>query len=136
MTLGRAILIRKLRADLEDRELCGCGGLLAKRLRSTQRSEAKECGTFYVGQMLGTWVCFTFYHSATVVPLRVGLHKDHDFCPVSGYREVHTQIVGIGKMQQCRTQDLSSLYFEELMAPGKHASADVRSRWKLSLAPI
>jgi hypothetical protein len=60
---------------------------------------------------------FTFYYSATV-PLNVGLHKDHSFCPVPGYREVHTQIVGLGKMQQCLAKDLSSLYFEELMAPG------------------
>ena len=60
---------------------------------------------------------FTFYHSATV-PLNVGLHKDHDFCPVPGFREVHTQIVGFGKMQQCRERDICTLYLEEPMAPG------------------
>jgi hypothetical protein len=60
---------------------------------------------------------FTFYHSATV-PLNVGLHKDHDFCPVPGFREVHTQIVGFGKMQQCRERDIGTLYLEEPMAPG------------------
>lgn len=60
---------------------------------------------------------FTFYHAATV-PLNVGLHKDHDFCPVPGFREVHTQIVGFGKMQQCREKDLATLYLEEPMAPG------------------
>ena len=60
---------------------------------------------------------FTFYHSATV-PLNVGLHKDHDFCPVPGFREVHTQIVGFGKMQQCRERDIATLYLEEPMAPG------------------
>lgn len=59
----------------------------------------------------------TFYHSASV-PLKVGLHKDHPFCPVPGFREVHTQIVGFGKMQQCREKDPATLYLEEPMAPG------------------
>ena len=36
---------------------------------------------------------FTMYHSSTV-PLNVGLHREHDFCPVPGFREVHTQIIG------------------------------------------
>ncbi|WP_370228391.1 hypothetical protein [Cognatishimia sp.] len=60
---------------------------------------------------------FTVYHSATI-PLKVGLHKEHDFCPVPGFREVHTQIAGFGKMQQCREKDVSTLYLEEPMAPG------------------
>ena len=60
---------------------------------------------------------FTIYHSASV-PLKVGLHRDHAFCPVPGFREVHTQIVGFGKMQQCREQDVDTLYLEEPMAPG------------------
>lgn len=60
---------------------------------------------------------FTIYHSGTV-PLNVGLHRDHAFCPVPGFREVHTQIVGFGKMQQCREKDASTLYLEEPMAPG------------------
>lgn len=60
---------------------------------------------------------FTMYHSGSV-PLNVGLHRDHAFCPVPGFREVHTQIVGFGKMQQCREQDVSTLYLEEPMAPG------------------
>ncbi|WP_371169358.1 hypothetical protein [Aliiroseovarius sp. 2305UL8-7] len=59
----------------------------------------------------------TIYHSATV-PLNVGLHKDHDFCSVPGFREVHTQIMGFGKMQQCREKDINTLYLEEPMAPG------------------
>ncbi len=59
----------------------------------------------------------TMYHSATV-PLNVGLHRDHSFCPVPGFREVHTQIVGFGKMQQCRERDIDTLYLEEPMAPG------------------
>lgn len=60
---------------------------------------------------------FTMYHSATV-PLNVGLHREHAFCPVPGFREVHTQIIGFGKMQQCRERDVSTLYLEEPMAPG------------------
>ena len=60
---------------------------------------------------------FTFYHCASV-PLNVGLHRDHEFCPVPGFREVHTQIMGIGKMQQCRMRDVRTLYLEEPMAPG------------------
>ena len=59
----------------------------------------------------------TIYHSGSV-PLNAGLHKDHAFCPVPGFREVHTQLVGFGKMQQCREQDISTLYLEEPMAPG------------------
>jgi hypothetical protein len=59
----------------------------------------------------------TMYHSGSV-PLNVGLHQDHPFCPVPGFREVHTQIVGFGKMQQCREKDVGTLYLEEPMAPG------------------
>lgn len=66
----------------------------------------------WVGQF-----AFTLYHSASV-PLNVGLHRDHAFCPIPGFREVHTQIVGFGKMQQCREQDVDTLYLEEPMAPG------------------
>jgi hypothetical protein len=51
--------------------------------------------------------------------LNVGLHKDHDFCPVPGFREVHTQIMGFGKMQQCTERDIATLYLEEPMAPGQ-----------------
>nr|MBX2884502.1 hypothetical protein [Granulosicoccus sp.] len=57
---------------------------------------------------------FTLYHAATV-PLKVGLHREHAFCPVPGFREVHMQIVGIGKMQQCREQNIDTLYLEEPM---------------------
>jgi hypothetical protein len=66
----------------------------------------------YVGN-----IGLTMYHSASV-PLKVGLHKDHAFCPVPGFREVHTQIVGVGMMQQCLERDVETLYLEECMAPG------------------
>lgn len=59
----------------------------------------------------------SMYHSGSV-PLKVGLHKYHPFCDVPGFREVHTQIIGIGKMQQCREQDINTLYLEESLAPG------------------
>jgi hypothetical protein len=59
----------------------------------------------------------TMYHSGSV-PLNVGLHKEHPFCAVPGFREVHTQIVGFGKMQQCLEQDVDTVYLEEPMAPG------------------
>ena len=62
-------------------------------------------------------VGLTLYHSGSV-PLNVGLHKEHPFCPVPGFREVHTQIVGFGKMQQCLQKDINTLYLEEPMAPG------------------
>ena len=66
----------------------------------------------YVGD-----VGLCMYHSGTV-PLRVGLHKLHPFCPVPGFKEVHTQVVGFGKMQQCLEPDIATLYLEEPLAPG------------------
>lgn len=62
-------------------------------------------------------VGLTMYHAGSV-PLNVGLHRDHPFCDVPGFREVHTQIVGYGMMQQCRERDAGTLYLEEPMAPG------------------
>jgi hypothetical protein len=53
---------------------------------------------------------------ADTVPLKVGLHRLH--WGGKTFKEVHTQIVGYGKMQQCREQDLQTLYLEEALAPG------------------
>lgn len=50
------------------------------------------------------------------VPLNVGLHRTH--WGEQPFKEVHTQILGIGKMQQCFAQDIDTLYREEIMAPG------------------
>ncbi|MDH7483788.1 MAG: hypothetical protein QHH01_04095 [Spirochaetales bacterium] len=50
------------------------------------------------------------------IPLHVGLHKTHWGPPE--FREVHTQIIGYGKMQQCRQNDISTLYREDYLAPG------------------
>ena len=60
---------------------------------------------------------FTIYHSSSV-PLNVGMHKDHPFCPLPGFKEIHTQIMGFGKMQQFKAKNLNDLYIEEIMAPG------------------
>ena len=52
------------------------------------------------------------------MPLNVGLHRDLAICPVSGLYEVHTQIVGFGKMQQFCEQAVSPLYLVESIIPG------------------
>jgi hypothetical protein len=49
-------------------------------------------------------------------PLNVGLHRTH--WGDRPFKEVHTQILGFGKMQQCSEQDASTLFREDLMAPG------------------
>jgi hypothetical protein len=41
-----------------------------------------------------------------------GIHKTHDF------RELHTQIYGLGRMQKFRENNTKTLYNEVLMAPG------------------
>ncbi len=118
VNVDQAILIRNLRPDLSAQELCDQVGEFWPSAYQVRKEERLRNVGHYMSPK--EWVGqqgFTFYYSATV-PLNVGLHKDHSFCPVPGYREVHTQIVGLGKMQQCLAKDLSSLYFEELMAPG------------------
>ncbi len=59
----------------------------------------------------------SMYHAGSV-PLKVGLHKSHPHCGDKMFKEVHTQIVGFGKMQQCLEHDINTLYLEELLAPG------------------
>lgn len=59
----------------------------------------------------------SMYHSASV-PLNVGLHKIHTHCGDFEPKEIHTQLVGLGKMQQCKQKDINTLYIEEIMAPG------------------
>lgn len=51
------------------------------------------------------------------VPLNVGLHREHWGGPP--IKEVHVQIVGVGRMQQYYENDLKTLYREDNMAPGK-----------------
>lgn len=50
------------------------------------------------------------------IPLNVGLHRTH--WGDTPFREVHTQILGYGRMQHFREQDLSTLYREDPMSPG------------------
>ena len=64
-----------------------------------------------LGDDVETNMCY-----AGTVPLNVGLHRLH--WGGTTFREVHTQIVGYGRMQQYREQELSTLYAEELLAPG------------------
>ena len=53
---------------------------------------------------------------ADSIPLNVGLHQTH--WGGAPFKEVHTQILGFGKMQQCSEQDINTLFREDLMAPG------------------
>jgi hypothetical protein len=50
------------------------------------------------------------------VPLNVGLHREHWGGPP--IKEVHVQIVGVGRMQQYYENNLKTLYREDPMAPG------------------
>ena len=56
-------------------------------------------------------IYLSMYHSGSV-PLNVGLHKSHPHCGYRKVKEVHTQIVGFGKMQQCVEKDINTLYLE------------------------
>ncbi len=53
---------------------------------------------------------------AASIPLNVGLHRTH--WGDRPFREVHTQILGYGEMQQYRESDLGTLYRADPMAPG------------------
>ena len=116
--LGRAVVVQGFDRFASDNELFAQIKTVwpsafevrgEERLRGISHYMSKK---IWIGQ-LG----LTMYHSGSV-PLNVGLHKDHAFCPVPGFKEVHTQIAGFGKMQQCRKRDINTLYLEEPMAPG------------------
>ena len=115
--VDHAIVIQQV-VDLDDAELMARvrdHWPSAYQVRGEERLKGVEhymSSKVWVGQF-----GFTLYHSASV-PLNVGLHRDHAFCPIPGFREVHTQLVGFGKMQQCRERDVETLYWEEPMAPG------------------
>ena len=51
------------------------------------------------------------YISANV---ETGLHKQHS----SNFMEVHTQVLGYGKMQKFEENDINTLYQEVILAPG------------------
>ncbi|MBC7003108.1 hypothetical protein BIZ37_11100 [Photobacterium sp. BZF1] len=58
---------------------------------------------------------FSMYFAGRV-PLQVGLHQTH--VGFNNLKEIHTQIVGYGKMQQCFEKDIKTLYLEDTLAPG------------------
>ena len=58
---------------------------------------------------------FTMYHAVNVA-LNEGFHRDHAFRLVSGVLEVHTQIVGFGKMQRFCEREVNIIYIEEHVA--------------------
>ena len=58
---------------------------------------------------------FSMYFAGRV-PLQVGLHQTH--VGFNNLKEIHTQIVGFGKMQQCFEKDINTLYLEDTLAPG------------------
>ena len=119
----QALLIRNLRPDLLEHECSQqVGELWPSATRSVKRS---VCGTWtlYVTQAMGgsTGVYVLLFLNRS--PERWA-HRDHSFCPIPGYREVHTQVVGVGKMRNvslktCRHFILKSLW------PGKHTPTDV-----------
>ena len=116
----QALLIRNLRPDLLEHELCQQVGELWPSAYEVRKEERLRNVGHYMSPK--RWVGrqgFTFYYSSTV-PLNVGLHRDHSFCPIPGYREVHTQVVGVGKMQQCLSKDLSTLYLKSLWPRETH----------------
>ncbi|TFG81619.1 MAG: hypothetical protein E4H20_09430 [Spirochaetales bacterium] len=53
---------------------------------------------------------------AATIPLNVGMHRTH--WGDRPFKEVHTQILGYGTMQQYAEQNLGTLYREDPMAPG------------------
>ncbi len=89
-------------------------------LRHSKSGAKSVCAAFHTTcrPRSGSAISASPFTIRAPLPLNVGLHRDHAFCPVPGFREVHTQIVGFGKMQQCRARDVDTLYLEEPMAPG------------------
>lgn len=45
------------------------------------------------------YIVLSMYHAGSV-PFNVGLHKSHPYAGGT-FKEIHTQIVGFGKIQQC-----------------------------------
>jgi len=116
--LNRAVLIERFTDHASDNDLFNQIKQVWPRAFDVRKEERLRTVSHYMSPkvQLGN-LALSMYHSASV-PLNVGLHKYHPFCDVPGFREVHTQIVGFGKMQQCREQDINTLYLEEALAPG------------------
>ena len=60
-------------------------------------------------EKIGNIELYLFYVGAMT---NVGLHKQHS------YMEVHTQLLGYGKMQKFEENNYETLYQEEILAPG------------------
>lgn len=86
---------------------------LAYNVRGEERLKGRS---FWMSPKADFGVLKLGMYLAGSVPLNVGLHKTH--VGFDHLKEVHTQIVGYGKMQQCREKDLSTLYLDEPLAPG------------------
>ncbi len=116
--VGHAVLIERFASHSDE-------NALFKEIRNTwpsawdvrQEERLKGVSHYMSPKVRLGNIGLSMYHSGSV-PLKVGLHKYHPFCDVPGFREVHTQIVGFGMMQQCLEKDVHSLYLEEPLAPG------------------
>ncbi len=116
--LNRALLIEKFASHGDDEALFDEVKKLWPLAYDIRKEERLKGVSHYMGPKIHIGnIGLGLYHSGSV-PLNVGLHKDHPWCEAPGYQEVHTQIVGYGKMQQCRERDIATLYLEEPMAPG------------------
>ena len=117
--MERAVIVYGFDAHADDNELFAMGQRYVAIcfLMFAKRSALRGVSHYMSPKVFVGNVGLTMYHSGSV-PLNVGLHKDHPFCPVLGFREVHTQIVGFAKMQQCRERDVETLYLEEFHGPG------------------
>jgi hypothetical protein len=116
--VDRAIVVDRFDSHADDATLCAeIRSAWASAFEGRGEERLRGVEDYMSPKRFAGNIGLTMYHSASV-PLNVGLHKEHPFCPVPGFREVHTQIVGFGKMQQCREKDPATLYLEEPMAPG------------------
>lgn len=116
--VDRAVLIERFSSHANDDELFAKVKKVWPLAYEVRKEERLKGVSHYMSPKVHIGnVGLSMYHSGSV-PLNVGLHKFHPFCEVPGFKEVHTQIVGFGKMQQCLEKDISTLYLEEPMAPG------------------
>jgi len=116
--VGKAVLVERFANFSDEQELLADVRRAWPLAYDVRKEERLKGVSHYMSPKanLGD-INLSMYHAGSV-PLNVGLHKDHVHCGDAQVKEVHTQIVGIGKMQQCREKDLGTLYLEEWMAPG------------------
>lgn len=114
----RAVVIECFSSYPDEQELCEKVKKVWPLAYDVRKEERLKGVSHYLSPKanLGN-IRLSMYHSGSV-PLKVGLHRDHVHCGDVLLKEVHTQIVGYGKMQQCTEQDIETLYIEDPMAPG------------------